>query len=413
MRRIRLRLRRWQYDPPLKTSAGVLIIALVTIVALVWLQFRGYFTPTEQLTLVTNRSGLVMDPGARVTFNGVQIGRVASVKAVNRDARAGTAEASEAQLQLAVSPRYLALIPSNVRADIVASTVFGGKYVSLTSPTDPSSRHISASARIDASSVTTEFNTLFETITAISERVDPVKLNATLSAAAESLTGLGDSLGGALVDSTAILDDLNSRMAQIRYDNRRIAELAGLYADTAPDLFAALDAAVTTARTLDLRQDEFDSALMAAVGFADTGTDVLTRAQPFLLRGAADLTPTSTVLDTYSPELFCMIRNYHDAAPKIADSGGGNGYSMHLYMITSTTPNAYIYPDNLPRVNAHGGPGGAPGCWQPITRELWPAPYLVADTGASIAPYNHLEPAQPLLAEYVWGRQIGEHTINP
>ena len=37
-------------------------------------------------------------------------------------------------------------------------------------------------------------------------------------------------------------------------------------------------------------------------------------------------------------------------------------------------PNPYVYPDNLPRVNAHGGPGGAPGCWQPITRELWPAP---------------------------------------
>ena len=42
--------------------------------------------------------------------------------------------------------------------------------------------------------------------------------------------------------------------------------------------------------------------------------------------------------------------------------------------------------DNLPRVNARGGPGGRPGCWQKITRELWPAPYLVMDTGLSIAP---------------------------
>ena len=37
---------------------------------------------------------------------------------------------------------------------------------------------------VNAVSVTTEFNTLFETITAISEQVDPVKLNATLTAAA-------------------------------------------------------------------------------------------------------------------------------------------------------------------------------------------------------------------------------------
>ena len=76
-------------------------------------------------------------------------------------------------------------------------------------------------------------------------------------------------------------------------------------------------------------------------------------------------------------------------------------------------PNPYVYPDNLPRVNARGGPGGAPGCWQPITRDLWPAPTLVMDTGASLAPYNHIEVGSPWAVEYVWGRQMGDQTINP
>lgn len=35
------------------------------------------------------------------------------------------------------------------------------------------------------------------------------------------------------------------------------------------------------------------------------------------------------------------------------------------------------------------------------------------DTGASIAPYNHLELGSPLLVDHVWGRQVGEYTINP
>ena len=64
-------------------------------------------------------------------------------------------------------------------------------------------------------------------------------------------------------------------------------------------------------------------------------------------------------------------------------------------------------------LHAKGGPGGRPGCWQPITRDLWPMPYLVMDTGASLAPYNHFELGQPLLIDYVWGRQVGEYTINP
>jgi phospholipid/cholesterol/gamma-HCH transport system substrate-binding protein len=40
-------------------------------------------------------------------------------------------------------------------------------------------------------------------------------------------------------------------------------------------------------------------------------------------------------------------------------------------------------------------------------------PYLVMDSGYSIAPYNHAELGKPLAIDYVWGRQIGELTINP
>ena len=60
---------------------------------------------------------------------------------------------------------------------------------------------------IDVSSVTTEFNTLFETVTSIAEKVDPVKLNQTLTATAEALSGLGQRFGESIVDGNAILDD--------------------------------------------------------------------------------------------------------------------------------------------------------------------------------------------------------------
>ena len=62
---------------------------------------------------------------------------------------------------------------------------------------------------------------------------------------------------------------------------------------------------------------------------------------------------------------------------------GGNGYSLATSSGTiGGGGNPYVYPDNLPRVNASGGPEGRPGCWQKISRDLWPAPYLVMDTGA-------------------------------
>jgi phospholipid/cholesterol/gamma-HCH transport system substrate-binding protein len=174
-----------------------------------------------------------------------------------------------------------------------------------------------------------------------------------------------------------------------------------------------LEHAVITAHTLDEQRGNLDAALMSAIGFGDSGGDTFERAGPYLVRAAADLVPTTQLQDKYSPELFCTIRNYHDVEPKVAADFGGNGYSARTRSELLGPGNPYVYPDNLPRTNATGGPEGRPGCWQPITRELWPAPYLVMDTGASIAPLNHVELGQPILTDYVWGRQLGEHTINP
>jgi virulence factor Mce-like protein len=423
--------------PPYKTAAVVFLVVAAVVLEIVWLQFRGEFTPKTHLTMLAARAGLVMDPGSKVTYNGVEIGRVASISEIERDGKPA------AKFVLDVKPKYIKLIPANVDAKIKATTVFGNKYVSLTSPKNPTPQRITAQQVIDARSVTTEFNTLFETINSIVQKVDPVKLNLTLAAAAQALTGLGDKFGQSIVNGNAILDDINPQMPQLRHDIARLADLGDTYADAAPDLLDSLDHAVITARTLHRQEADLDDALLAATGLGNTGEDIFARGGPYLQRGTADLLPTAQLLDTYSPEIFCTIRNYYDEEPAAyATTGGGNGYALRtmteltsglggiltlpglagtvltqgllgLAGVVGGAPNPYVYPDNLPRVNARGGPGGAPGCWQAITHDLWPAPELIMDTGASLAPYNHLDTGSPYAIEYVWGRQVGDNTINP
>ena len=390
------------------TLAGVgLLLACALLLALVYGQFRGDFKSKTRLTMLASRAGLVMDQGSKVTYNGVSIGRVAGISEVEHDGRPA------AKFTLDVDAKYVDLIPANVIAKIQATTVFGNKYVSFTSPKDPSPQPIRPAHVIDATSVTTEFNTVFETLVQLAESIDPVKVNLTLSAAARALGGLGDKFGQSIVNGNQILDDLNPQMPRIRHDIQQLAALGDVYVNAAPDLFDALNNALVAARTFNRHQAELDAALLAAVGFANTGEDIFTRSRPYLGRVVADLEPTTHLLDTYSPEIFCTFRNFADLAPRIAAVESGNHYAAQLGATIAGTENPYVYPDNLPRVNARGGPGGAPGCWQPITRDLWPAPYLVMDSGASIAPYNHFEIGQPLASEYVWGRQYGENTINP
>ncbi|KUI01826.1 MCE family protein [Mycobacterium sp. IS-3022] len=393
--------------PPHMIAGIVLWLVVALITALVFLHFRGHFVPKVQLTMLSGRAGLVMDPGSPVTFNGVHIGRVATIEQAQRDGE------QAAKFTLNVDPKYIRLIPANVDAEIKTTTAFGNKYVSFSSPEDPLPQRVSSDDVIDATHVTTEMNTLFETVMNLTEHVDPVKLNQTLTATAQALDGFGNRLGDSIEHGNAILDDLNPQMPRIREDIGLLADMGEVYAAAAPDLFDGLDHATTTVATLNELRGSLDEALMAAIGFGHTGADVFERGGPFMVRTIEDLIPTSALLDEYSPSLFCAIRNYHDVAPRYARAWGGNGYSIHTTNEMVGAGNPYVYPDNLPRLNASGGPEGRPGCWQPITKDLWPAPYLVVDTGASNAPYNHFELGQPFAIEHIWGRQVGEYTINP
>jgi phospholipid/cholesterol/gamma-HCH transport system substrate-binding protein len=418
--------------------AGLIVFLIAALVLwLVFLQYKGDFTEKTKLTMLSDRAGLVMDPGSKVTYNGVQIGRVSQIDEIENDGKPA------AKLTLDVYPKYLRLIPANVDARIVATTVFGEKYVSFTAPKNPLPQRITPQNVIDARSVTTEINTLFQTITQIAEKVDPVKVNLTLSAAAQALSGLGDKFGQSIINANAALDEVNPRMPTIRHDIQQLATLGDIYADASPDLFDFLNNASTTAHTIHAQEKDLDRALLSAAGFGATGAEIFNRGGPYLARGAKDLVPSAQLLDTYSPEVYCSIRNLHDGEPKVAAfAGGRNGYSLRseteifsglglalslpglgltlatqgllgLAGLVGGAPNPYVYPENLPRINAHGGPGGAPGCWQTITRDLWPAPTLVMDTGNSLAPYNHVDTGSPYAAEYVWGRQMGDQTINP
>ena len=98
-------------EPPYKIAGAVLAIIAIVAMVLVYFQFRGDFLTRTQLTMMAARSGLSMDKGAKITYNGVEIGRVADVEEVNVGGE------PKAKIILDVDPKYLHLIPQNVVAD--------------------------------------------------------------------------------------------------------------------------------------------------------------------------------------------------------------------------------------------------------------------------------------------------------
>ena len=358
--------------------APTLFILVAGLVALTAASFSGTFHAFIRLTLVSDRAGLVMEPGAKVKLRGVQVGQVASI---------GT-DVKAAQLQLKMDPGPFKYLPSNLEAEIKSTTAFGSKYVDLIVPDQPSSTALKPGAVLHSRNVTVEVNTVFENLQSVVAALDPAKLNAILSAFAQSLRGKGDRLGQAITSANNVLLTVNPRMGTIDKDWRLFGKTTAAYSDAAQNILSILDSAATSSATLTENQRSLDTLLLSAVGFSQTGIGVIGNNESNIVRSFNLLDPTTALLQKYSPTFTCLFQGaqwYVDHGGR--DALGGNGYSVILDAALLFGDDPYRYPKHLPKVNATGGPGGRPSCGSlPDPSANFPVRQLVTDTGWGTAP---------------------------
>lgn len=359
--------------------ALVLVIVVVALVAITALLFSGALRPSVPVTLVSDRVGLVMENGAKVKLRGVQIGEVGSI---GSQTDAGGHVLSTLNLKL--DPATFGYLPDNIEAQIKSSSAFGAKYVELSVPaTGASSHRLASGAVLRSRNVTVEVNTVFENLQSVVQVIDPVKLNSVLSALADALRGKGDLIGQAITGANHVLLEVNPRMETVRRDWQLFGQTAQAYAAAAPDIVSILDSFSTTATTITEQSRELDGLLLSALGFAHSGIDTVGRNEPDLVRALRLVEPTTGLLATYSPTFTCLFQGaqwFLEHGGRDAMGGNGKSVIMDAALLAGADP--YRFPDNLPVVNASGGPGGRPGCGSlPDVSKNFPVKYLVTDTG--------------------------------
>nr|WP_280266465.1 MCE family protein [Nocardia wallacei] len=323
-----------------------MVLSMAAIVAVALTMFAGGFTDTRAIYVEAPRAGLVLDPDAKVKIRGVEIGRVSSISYTGNSAR----------LQLAVDPEQLRLVPANVVADIRSTTVFGAKYVNFEVPPQPSKDHLRPGATLAAQAVTVEFNTLFQHLTDVLAKVQPEKLNATLTALGTALEGRGDKLGQLLADSDQFLKDINPSLPDLQRDLRSSVGVTNLYADTVPDLLRTTDNVQTTGATLVDEEHNFDAMLVNLIGLADTTTPILRDNEQSLITALDLLRPTTDLLYEYRSGLNCVIEGIGTNLDLANHIFGGTGAGVLLNAGFMPGGEPYKYPKDLPKVNATGGP---------------------------------------------------------
>ena len=338
--------------------------------------FSGAYKSYVPVTLTSDRAGLVMEPGAKVLLRGVQVGQVNDVRGAGND---------QVSLGLGIDHDQIRYIPANVQAQIKATTAFGAKFVELVYPRHPSAARLAAGTVLRSTNASTEVNTVFENVVDLLKMVDPVKLNAVLSAVAEGVRGQGQRMGEATSDLNEVLLALNSRTDTIRDDWRSFKDLNDTYAAAAPDILKILNAASTTSTTIVRQSAALDALLLNVIGLSKAGTNLLGTSRESLVGAVNTLEPTTNLLLKYNPEYTCTLQGavwYLENGGRLSIGHGSGGQGFEFDVALQGGDDVYVYPDNLPIVAAKGGPDGKPGCGSlPDPSKNYPLRQLVMNIG--------------------------------
>lgn len=385
-----------------RLAAAILGAILLAATVFTYMSYVSVFSSTDKVTVTSPRAGLVMEQDAKVKYRGIQVGKVKSI----------AYQGDQAKLSLAIDSSAMHQIPSNAAVHIAGNTIFGAKSVEFIPPPVPSGAALRNGANVPATAVQLEVNTLFQKLTDVLDKIDPVQLNGSVSALAEGLRGNGENLGGLLSGLNSYLGKLNPKLPQLQSGFAKTAVVGNIYGDAAPDLATTFDNMPAISKTLVDQRENLNKALLATTGLANNGYDTIAPAADDFIAGVQRFRAMSSLLAEYSPEFGCLFKGAQRALERFGPSLGGT--KPALYVQSSFIPGApaYTYPESLPVANATGGPNcrGLPDLPSKQYGGSWfRSPFLVTDSAyIPFQPNTELQFDAPSTAQFLFNGAFAE-----
>jgi phospholipid/cholesterol/gamma-HCH transport system substrate-binding protein len=385
-----------------RIAAAVLAMIIVAFSVFTYLAYSAAFTPTETVTVTSPRAGLVMETNAKVKYRGIQIGKVEDIAFTG----------DEAKLTLAINSDEMRYVPSNAPVRIASTTVFGAKSVEFLAPEQPSGTSLRAGAVVQADAVQLEANTLFQTLMDVLDKVDPIHLNATMSALAEGLRGNGEDFGSTVAGLNQYLAQLNPKLPTVESVLGQTAPVANIYGDAGPDLVTVIDNVPTIADTIVDEQENLNATLLAAIGLANEGSETLEPAADDYIAAIQRLRAPLQVLGDYSPVLGCIVQGVKKGGERGAQIVGGLKPGAMVSSSFVLGVPSYTYPESLPIVNASGGPNcrGLPNIpSKEFGGSFFRSPFLVTDNAyIPYEPFTEVQVDAPSTFQFLFNGAFAE-----
>lgn len=386
----------------IRIAALVLAAIIVAFTVFTYLAYSAAFTPTETVTVNSSRAGLVMDKEAKVKYRGIQIGKVEDI----------SYSGDHATLTLAINRDQMRYVPSNAPVRIGSTTVFGAKSVEFLAPPQPSGTSLRPGAVVQAESVQLEANTLFQTLIDVLNKINPIHLNATMSALAEGLRGHGDDFGSTMAGLNQYLAELNPKLPTVETLLSQTATVANIYGDAGPDLVTVIDNAPTISKTIVDEKENLNATLLATIGLAEEGSATLEPGADDYIAAIQRLRAPLKVLGDYSPEFGCIIQGVAIGNQRGASILGGMKPGAMVSSSFVLGVPSYTYPESLPIVNATGGPNcrGLPNI--PSLQyggTFFRSPFLVTDNAyIPYEPFTEVQVDAPSTFQFLFNGAFAE-----
>lgn len=308
--------------------AGVAFLAILgLLLSFCVAVYAKVFESSTTVVVEAERAGLQLAKFGDVRMNGALVGQVRGIE--QRD--------DVARITLALDPESARQVPQDISVEILPTTLFGQKFVSLVVPEGGGGAAISDGAVIPAERVETnvELNRILARLFPLLRAVRPADLNATLNALATALEGRGEVLGETLDDLDGYLVAIRGALPTLREDLAALADVADAYDDAAPDLLDVLGNLTVTSRTITEKRQQLDTFFTDLGGLADTSTRVLADNESDLIRVGEVAAPLLRLLAVYSPQLPCLLEGAENYEPRLSKAFSGNQVKQYLELFSA------------------------------------------------------------------------------
>lgn len=327
------------------------LVFLLVFALLVWLSVALYdkrFTPTTMVTLYAGSVGDELHTHAEVKARGVVVGEVRSI----------TSSGTGARLDLAIQPDMVRLLPANVAAELLPTSLFGERYVDLVLPTHPTAARLVAGSVISQSRSAVELERVFDDLLPMLQDIQPQKLSVTLTALAQALDGRGAELGDTLVRLNSYLQQLSPDLSTLDDDISRFASVANSYDLAAPDLVGALSDLTVITRTVAAQRDQLTRLYSSVTTASGDLTMFLRSSGGTIVQLSTDSRSTLQLLARYSPEFPCVLGQLSGFVPAMDAVLGKNSgqHGLHINVRTVPAQGGYQAGRDTPAYRADTGP---------------------------------------------------------